>query len=203
MNRQIIFKLIAVFFVSIYMNSAQAGSISVDTNPGGVIDPSRSVSIGSFFDVNILVDNVSDFAGFQFELGFDPLVLAANGIVSGDIFGADTVSIDSSFNADPISFSETTLALSGLNITVPTILATIHFQAIGAGTASILDLKNSLLLDSLGDPIASVTENDGLITSSQASVKPVPEASLVLLLSLALLSLIGTKRKATLFSVAA
>lgn len=186
MNKQIIFKLIAVI-ISVYINSAQATSISVDTNPVGPTS----------WDVNILIDNVTDFAGFQFELEFNPLVLAASGIDSGTIFGADTVPVNSSFNANPISFAETTLG-SGLDIPGSSILATIHFQAIGSGT-SVLNLKNSLLINSTGDPIASVTENDGQITFQATA----PEPSLVLLVGVGLLSLISVKSKTKIFPVTA
>lgn len=199
MNKHIILKLSAVFF-SVYINSTQAASISVDMVPGVGTDPSRTVSLGSVFDVDILINDVTDFAGFEFDLGFDPLILAANSIDSGTIFGADTFPLTGFINANSISFAETTLALPpGLDISVPTLLATIHFNAIGAGTSN-LDLRNTVLSDSAGEPITPVTENDGQLTS-QAPVTRAPEPSLVFMLGLGLLGLIGIKRKAAIFSL--
>jgi hypothetical protein len=201
MNRQILFKLIAML-VSVYINNAQAASLSVDMVPGPGIDSSRIVSLGSAFDVDILINDVTDFAGFEFDLGFDPLILAASSIDSGNIFGADTFPLSGLINADSISFAETTLALPpGLDISVPTLLATIHFNAIGSGTSN-LDLRNTILSDSAGEPITPITENDGQLTA-QAPVTTAPEPSSVLLLCLGLLSLISIKRKTKVFSVTA
>lgn len=215
MNKQITLKLIAVFF-SVYINSAQAASISVDMVPGGVINGSLTIPFtppppDPTFD--ILINDVADLAGFQFNLGFDPSILNISSIDSGNIFGADTavfLSI-SDFNniTGSISFSETSLALSGLNIPSlnmlgPAILATIHFQAIGIGTSS-LDLNNTVLSDSASPPneITPVTENDGQVTFQAPPVIQAPEPSLVLLSGLGLLSLISIQRKAKIFSVTA
>lgn len=190
MNKQII-KFFAVIF-AIYLNSAQAATLSVDMVPGANVDGSLTTTAGSFFDVNVLINDAQDLAGFQFELGFDSSILQAASIVSGNIFGADTFSIDSTINADTINFSELSMALVGNNVSTATLLATITFQAVGAGI-SVLDLNqiNSILSDSIGDPISPVSINNGELIS----VAAVPVPGVIWLYGSGLIGLIGMAKR--------
>lgn len=171
MNKQII-KFLAIIF-AVYLNSAHAATLSVDMVPGANVDGSLTTTTGSTFDVNILVNDVQDLAGFQFELGFDSAILQAASIVSGNLFGADTFSIDSTTNAGSISFSEISLAMAGNDVSTATLLATITFKAVGVGVSG-LNLLNTLLSDSNGADISPVSLTHGELTSVAAV--PLPAA---------------------------
>lgn len=177
--------------VSLNSGSALSALISVDMVPGGSIDSSLSLPSGSTFDVDIVINDALDLAGFEFVLGFDSSVLSATSISSGDIFGLDTFLIDDTINANSVSFSETTFAF-GLDINTPTVLATISFDAPVVG-ASDLSLNNVLLSDSFAFGITPVTIADGDITVTGTST--VPEPSVLLLLFSGLIGGGGISRK--------
>lgn len=168
--------------------SASAATLSVDMVPGGVIDQNLIITDSPSFSVNILVADVADLAGFEFNLDFDGTLISADSIISGNLFGADTWPITSQINANSISFSETTFA-AGLEISSPVILATINFQAVSPGSSS-LTLSSVLLSDSLAASISPVgIENGGVYLA------PVPLPPAFLLFSSGLAWLVGRSRQ--------
>jgi len=189
--KKILLGLFALF-ISLNSSSALSASISVDMISGGTIDNSLSLSSGSTFDVDIVINDVIDIAGFEFILGFDSTVLSATSITSGDIFGLDTFLIDDTINANSVSFSETTFAFFGLDINTQTVLATISFDAIAAGTSDLL-LSNIFLSDSFAFEITPVTIADANITIPGTST--IPEPSVLWLLFFGLIGGIAINRK--------
>jgi hypothetical protein len=179
--------LLAVLLVGPGASDAQAATLFVDMVPGGIVDGSRTLAPGDNFSVNILIDEVLDLAGFQFEVEFDETVLSASSIVSGGIFGADTFLADSTINVASIRFSELTLAVVGVGVPAPTVLASLQFSVLGEGT-SALDLRNSILSDSFAGPIGVESEIDGQLIA-QRSAQPVPEPASLLLVSAGLCGL--------------
>jgi len=191
--KKILLGLLALL-VSLNSSSAISASISVDMISSGTIDSSLSLSSGSSFDVDIVIDNVIDIAGFEFILGFDSTVLSATSITSGDIFGLDTFLLDDTITANSVSFSELTLDIFGLDINLPTVLATISFDAIAAGTSDLL-LSNIFLSDSLAFEITPVIIADGTITITSTGTSTVPEPSVLWLLFFGLIGGVAINRK--------
>jgi general secretion pathway protein D len=160
---------------------AQAGFIAVDAIPGGTIDDAVAVNVGERFDVDVLVEDVSDLAGFQFELRFDPAVLTAVAVSSGNLFGVDTFPIDDTMGTDLISFAEVSLAFGGVDIVGQSLLATVSFDAAAKGT-SALSLGNVVFADSLGDEIPDIAARNATATVTPAMAVAEP-ALLPLLLT--------------------
>ncbi len=178
---KVIFRSWLVVLTLLVSSVSQAALISVDGASGGAIDNNVGVTVGDSFAVDVLVQDVNDFAGFQFSFGFDPAILTATAVTSGNIFGLDTFPIDDTIGANFVSFSETTFALSGLDIVGPSLLATISFDAIAAGV-SALSLGNVIFSDSSGFNILPITINEAVATVSAPVGVPEP-ASLFLLLT--------------------
>ncbi len=140
-----------------------ATQLSVDLTPGGSIDNIFTANVGGSFDVDIILNDAVDFAGFQFDLEFDDTILTATSITSADVFGLDTFLLDDTISSNSVSFSEVSFALTGLNIDTSSVIATISFNSIASGTSS-LSLTNIILTDSLGGELLSVNLASGDIT---------------------------------------
>lgn len=189
MNKRIVECLVAVLFGAGAM-CAQATTIAVDMVPGGAVDPLLMVAPGTSFDLNVVVENAADLAGFQFDLGFDLAVLDATSVTSGGFFGAATFDLVNAIVGNTVSFGETTVD-PGITGAGPSVLVTIHFNVIGEG-ASALSLSNLILSDSAGDPI-NADQLDGTLVSR----KPVlgvsaPEPALLVLFGV--LALFATRK---------
>ena len=148
-------------------------SVTQATSMFATPTPAGPLNIGDSFSVDIVIDSISDLAGFEFDLNFDFTLVTATTIISGDIFGFDTVEISNSLAPGVATFSEATLAFSGVNITAPTVIATISFDTLAAGVSS-LNIVNALLSDSLGDPIPDPTVINSSIQVDQPSNGNVP-----------------------------
>jgi len=134
---------------------------------------------GSSFDAQIFVNDVTDFAGFEFDLNYASPDLDAMIMVSEEVFGIGTT--DEFINditsvpgiATLVVFST---ALSGVNITVPTLLATITFD-VAAGAAlgnSGLTFSNVVLSDGPGNPITTTLVDAQVNITNGSSGVPVP-----------------------------
>lgn len=179
-----------LLFVS--ANLTQAVSLTVDAVSGLPIDASVTLSQGDAFNLNVYVNDVLDLAGFQFELSFDPAVLAATTITSGDLFGVDTFLIDDTILAGLVSFSEISLGLTGLDLSTQTLLGTISFDAIAVG-ATTLTLGNALLTNSFAAEITPVDLIGATATVTANSTVPIPPSALLLSAGLAVLTLVRFK----------
>ena len=163
---------IATITLLLGISNVQAATISVDMVPGGNRQDQLTIYDTPNFSVDILIEDVNDLAGFQFDLGFDGSLLLVDSITSGNFFGTDTWSLISDINSQTISFSETTFA-TGLDVSSPVVLATINFQAINPGTSGIV-LSSVVLTDSLAATITPVTLQNGSV-----SMAPVPLPSAI------------------------
>ncbi len=153
-----------------------AGTTCAFSNTLSVSPASFEVTVGQTFAVDIDVDNVSpDLYAFQFTLGFDPTVVAADSITEGALF-ADTN--DSIFLPGTIDnaggntgLTADTLA-GGPAVTGPGTLAVVGFTAIGPGTATFtfsnVQIYDSSLTNPL--PVTLVPGTADVATSEPATV---------------------------------
>ncbi|NOQ15296.1 MAG: hypothetical protein GQ583_12570 [Methyloprofundus sp.] len=168
------FSMVLLVLSSCFTN-AQAAVISVDTLPGlPTIEGSRNIMTSTPFSVDILITDVADFSGFEFDLFFDSSILKALSITSGDIFGTDTFGLENSVNSSSVRLSEFSTAIDeGINITTANVLASVSFEVVGFGI-SALTLNNIILSDSLGSEITANTLQNGQIDSKVTIPDPNP-----------------------------
>jgi opacity protein-like surface antigen len=135
------------------------------------------------FSLDVAITNVTDLYAFQFDLGFDPNMVAVTNVTEGPFLPSggptfffpgfiDNVGGTVSFNADTLES-----AISGVNGSG--VLVTFDFTPVGVGTSQIT-IFNVILLDSNGGGITTPTQ-DGTVTVFANS--PVPEPSSLLLLA--------------------
>lgn len=150
---------------------------------------SPTLSVGGSTSVNVNVAGLTDLYAFQFDVIFNPAVLAAVSVTEGSLFSSVGVFfspgiIDNA--AGTITFIGDSLSGPGPGITLDGTLAQILFNAIGPGSSNI-DPSNVILLDSnLNDIAASIVSGSVNVTSA------IPEPGSAMLLSgaLALLALV-------------
>lgn len=176
MNKNLAAKLIALAAFG-FVHGAEATTLSVvlpnNTNV-------YSTAVGSFFDANIYVDGLPDFAGFDFGLTYNSTNLSAQSLTSGSIFGADTVSFANTISpgvggAGSIHFAEslsdTSAATVGLNIAAPTLLGTIHFKALNISANNVINIVNPPLIYSYNG-----TSLGGTLQAGSVSITAAPAA---------------------------
>lgn len=192
MKKHFFTKLIVLVF-GLGVQSAQASLLAVDLVPGGAIDSTLETSPGSTFNVNVVINDIVDLAGFDFTLDFDNTVLAVNSVTSGNFFGVNTESLANTTDFNFINFAEASnlFLVGGMDVDSSTnaVLATIQFQVLTGGFSSLNlgNLAETFLSDSPGDPIA--------FTQQGADVTAVPLPPSVLLFGSTLLGLIGFRKK--------
>ncbi len=165
---------------------SQAAVLSVDMVPGAAIDASRVVAPTDGFDVDVVVEDVLDLAGFQFDLSFDPALVSATLPVAGaGLFAGFALELSNSLLGSVITFSEVSTDVAGIDVVGATRLGSIHFTSLAAGTSAFA-LSNVVLSDSFGDSLATQT-GDGALTSRAPPIgAAAPET-----LSLAMLGLLA------------
>jgi len=181
-------EIVIVFYLSLLPLRAEA-MIPI---PTVTFEPvSQEASLGDSFYLDVVVKDVEDLYGFQFQLSFDPEIVEAVSLVEGDFLstGGSTY-----FKAGEIDNTAGTidwtygLLLDGVpGVSGSGSLTTLNFNAIGSGT-TLLTLSNVKLVDSSSQEITCGVE-DG-------SVTVIPEPTNILLFSLGLIGLfvLGSKR---------
>ncbi len=116
------------------------------------IEPTQSTfSVGETFSLNIVASDVIDLYGFQFDIAFNPSILAAQSIAEGAFLssGGATFFIPGTIDnvAGLISFNADTLIGEISGMSGSGILALLDFSAVGVGVSSI-NLSSPTLLDS-------------------------------------------------------
>jgi cohesin domain-containing protein len=154
------------------------------------IQPStKTVGPGQSFTLDVSIASVSDLYGYQFDVGFDPTVLAANSVSEGAFLpgaGAtiffpgtiDNVGGTISFNAGSLTGAVSGAIGSGT-------LATLSFTSLGSGSSSV-GLFNVSAFDSFGEGIALTT------SGGTVRISGVPEPSSAVLLAIGFLCLGAT-----------
>jgi general secretion pathway protein D len=121
--------------------------------------------VGDTFTINVVIDDALNLGSFQFDLIYDPAIVQATDVTLGPFLGSTGRStgvvgpiIDNT--AGRVAFGAFSFGSQPGPSGTGT-LATITFSTAGAGT-SPLDLQNSQVTDTLGNPQSPVTEEDGM-----------------------------------------
>ncbi|PZP35686.1 MAG: PEP-CTERM sorting domain-containing protein [Roseateles depolymerans] len=161
-------------------------------------DPTVSVSsvspvtLGSGVDVQLLVSGVSDLFAYQLAFNFDPTVLQVGSVTEGAFLGTGGETTWFGGATDNATGS-VSFIINSLNGAVPGVngsgvLATIHFDTVGAGTSSI-SFSETTLLDSTITAIATQS------VAGSVTVSAVPEPSSYLLMALGAAGLAVWRRR--------
>jgi hypothetical protein len=177
-----------IIMVGLLAVAARADLISVVPSPA-------NVNIGQSFSLNIQITGTTDLYGYQFDLGFDPSILAATSTTEGSFLptGGSTFyipgTVDNSGGAVTFTAGILDGALSG--VTGAGVLSSVNFTALAAGTSAIT-LFNIVAIDSFGQGRA-VTATNGTVNVS-ASGGATPEPSTLFLTTLGFAGLVLAAR---------
>jgi hypothetical protein len=158
-------------------NRRSAASLANVGNSGTQVglDPSTvQLNIGATQVVSVTITGVTDLYGFEFDLGFDPAVIAVQEVEVGDFLSPDFV-VARTFNN---STGLVKVAITQLSPSLPKtgdgLLATILFRAIAPGDAQVkflnIQLSNS---DAISLGVVSLQPNVVVLQASPtASATP-------------------------------
>lgn len=143
---------------------------------------SMDVLPGDAFSLNVEISDVIDLYAFQFDLTFDPALLAATAVAEGPFLlnGGSTFFIPGvidNLGGSIVSTADTLLG-SVPGVTGSGTLATFSFDALVPGTSPIF-LANVFLLDSSLNPI-DFSVSDGSVNIVDVNVVPEPATWLLL-----------------------
>lgn len=160
---------------------ASATTLSVAADPA-------AVHVGDTFTLDVLVADVTDLYGFQFDVGFDPAIVQANAVLEGGFLAAGgraTSFVAGAIDniAGTVSFTANTLLGPGAGVTGDGVVVHLVFQALAVGQSDLV-FGNTVLLDSALAELAT-TSVGGAITV--ASV-PEPASGALLGIGLAILA---------------
>jgi hypothetical protein len=130
------------------------------------VDPPTSmVAGGQTFFIDIKISDVSDLYGWEFKLGWNPDLLNVVSVIEGNFLkqGGLTFFWPVMNNAEGYILVDCTLLGDVLGVSGSGTLATVKFYAENQGE-SLLDLYNTILLNSQEQTINPHTANDGTVT---------------------------------------
>jgi Cohesin domain len=138
--------------------------------------PSTTVQVGGNLSLDIDVSSITDLFGFQFDVDFDPTVLAVSDVIEEGFFASNGVSffpgiIDNTGGS--VTFIADVLSGPGPGFSGSDTLASIAFMALDAGSTSV-DLANVTLLDSSLNDINAIIDSGNVVIDESASSAPEP-----------------------------
>ena len=170
---------------------AQAVSLSVDVDPAVAgIQATRTVTVGDPFTVDVVIGQVTNLHGFDFDLSFVSSVVTATGVASGNFLPA-SFTVDQDITAPDVTFAEAAFGSTGTSGTG--VLATIIFDAVGVGMSDLILTRGELSIP-FGTPIEPADLHHGKITVVGSGQQPIPEPGTVVLLGTGLGGLLVGKR---------
>ena len=197
MNKHLFTKLIALTCLCLFHSAQASTTLTVKLPNNSNI---YTTALGSFFDAKIYVDGLADFAGFDFNLTYNTANLSAQTLTTASIFGADTLSfantITPTVGTGTIHFAEalsdTSPLTAGLNITVPTLLGTVHFKALKISANNLLNFANPALYSFDGTSLAGSLQGANIAVTAASAAVPLPASAL--LFAPGLLALFGLRK---------
>ena len=150
-----------LFVTTIKIVNAQQLIVSVDPQ-------STSTEINQTVSLNIIIENVNNLGGFQFDIFYNSQIVQSNGATIGDLMGSSGRTplplgpeIDNNASPGKITFGGATLG-SGAGANGNGILAIIEFTTLAGGNSGI-DLQNVQVSDVSGQSLNINSINDGEI----------------------------------------
>jgi len=150
-----------------------------------------TVAAGDTFTISISITDATDLASFQFDLGFDPLIVEANvaGATAGALLPGDWFFTSPGF-VDNTGGQILSVSAFGSPFSGSGEIAEIEFTALMAGVSPLT--LSSVFMNFL-DQGFDISNGQITVTGGQ----PVPEPATLALLALGLLAL-GARRKTAL-----
>ena len=159
-----------------------------------------AAQVGSTVTYNIAIDDIADLYSYQFSINYDARYLRALNVTEGAFLGTagSTVSGVIGMDTGLIDFVYGSLLGPTPGASGSGLLASITFEAIGAGT-SALSFADVIFLDSVGDDIAglSALSGQGIVLAEPGGPVDVPEPASVLLFGAGLAGAAALRRRST------
>lgn len=159
-----------------------------------------AAQVGSTVTYNIAIDDIADLYAYQFSINYDARYLRALNVTEGAFLGTagSTVSGVLGMDTGLIDFVYGSLLGPTPGASGSGLLASITFEAIGAGT-SALSFADVIFLDSVGDDIAglSALSGQGIVLAEPGGPVDVPEPASVLLFGAGLAGAAALRRRST------
>lgn len=159
-----------------------------------------AAQVGSTMTYNIAIDDIADLYSYQFSINYDARYLRALNVTEGAFLGTagSTVSGVLGMDTGLIDFVYGSLLGPTPGASGSGLLASITFEAIGAGT-SALSFADVIFLDSVGDDIAGLTalSGQGVVLADPGGPVDVPEPASVLLFGAGLAGAAALRRRRT------
>jgi len=159
-----------------------------------------AAQVGSTVTYNIAIDDIADLYSYQFSINYDARYLRALNVTEGAFLGTagSTVSGVLGMDTGLIDFVYGSLLGPIPGASGSGLLASITFEAIGAGT-SALSFADVIFLDSVGDDIAGLTalSGQGVVLAEPGGPVDVPEPASALLFGAGLAGAAALRRRRT------
>lgn len=172
---------VAALFLAAGLAAWEAGVATGQDAQVRVVAPAVWPPDGGTFEVRVEVEGVTDLGAFEFNLAFDPAVLAFEGVEASGFLGSTGRSVgcvDADFftpQHDIFAFACATLGPEPPGPSGAGVLATAKFHPIGRGP-SPLSLSGVKLAGTLGQDIPVSAEGNSIIIGRSAGT-PVPTAT--------------------------
>ncbi|MEM8512037.1 hypothetical protein RCH14_001337 [Massilia sp. MP_M2] len=157
-----------------------------------------AAQVGSTVTYNIAIDDIADLYSYQFSINYDARYLRALNVTEGAFLGTagNTISGVLGMETGFIDFVYGSLLGPIPGASGSGLLASITFEAIGAGT-SALSFADVIFLDSVGDDIAGLTalSGQGVVLADPGGPVDVPEPASVLLFGAGLAGAAALRRR--------
>lgn len=158
---------------------AQAALVTTEMPNGSA---TYSTQVDALFDAKIMINSIPDLGSIDFTLTYNTSKLSALSVDSGNIFGiADTFVVPGTptWTGGTVHFAEaidaTSSLTAGINVTAPTLVATIHFKALATAVNSIINPTNLILSDFSGNSVGGSFQQ-AFVTITPAPQVPIPTA---------------------------
>lgn len=180
-----------ILFIAAPLLAAPIVSVAPRTTP---------VNVGSSFFVDVRIEGVTDLYGYQLDIGFDPAILAVQGLTEGDFLadGGSTFWIEGALDSDAGLLAGTSSILIGAvpGVSGKGTLFSIRMRALAEGSSN-LTASSAILLGSDLSGIEATIAN-GRVTVVKSEVPgEVPEGNSGALAILGFAMALATKWRRT------
>ena len=177
-NRRIRFAkrtLITLLVFSVVAFALLAAGLPANAQGGTVVkvDPSSStVAVGATIVVNVRIENVTNLAGAEVHITYDPTLLEVQGIAAGGFLAPDFVA-QSSATGGHIDYAIAQMPAQHQPVSGSGVFLQMTFKGLANGTSPI-NFTSAVLSDAGGNPIAQTTQNGSVIVGTAPAATATP-----------------------------